>query len=141
MPKQSNESFQYWRSLNDESLKALAMRFGQEANAIRQVVRRVRQLWDRKLVGFDDRYSNQSRTKSTRQAVVGESYLESVKEYSDLLHESLTKRIQYETSMMLITARRSEKLVKAIDRQIKKNIGLQNRFQVDPNDSKGSHKE
>jgi hypothetical protein len=118
--KQSSESFQYWRSLNDESLKSLAMRFGQEANAIRQVVRRVRQLWDRKLVSLEDKYSNQSRTKSSRQAVVDESYLESVKEYSDLLHESLTKRIQYETSMMLITARRSERLFKAFDRQIKK---------------------
>jgi len=96
------------------------MRFGQEANAIRQVVRRVRQLWDRKLVSLEDKYSNQSRTKSSRQAVVDESYLESVKEYSDLLHESLTKRIQYETSMMLITARRSERLFKAFDRQIKK---------------------
>ncbi len=120
MSKQSSESFQYWRSLNDESLKSLAMRFGQEANAIRQVVRRVRQLWDRKLVSLEDKYSNQSRTKSSRQAVVDESYLESVKEYSDLLHESLTKRIQYETSMMLITARRSERLFKAFDRQIKK---------------------
>lgn len=105
------ESFQYWRTLSDEKLKAMAMQFGQEASTIRQVVQRVKQLWDAKLVGIESRYSlNQSRTRSTRQAFVDESYLDSIKEYSDLLHQSLAKRIQYETSMMLITARRSQRL-------------------------------
>ncbi|MEI8027498.1 MAG: hypothetical protein WCI18_14210 [Pseudomonadota bacterium] len=107
------ESFQYWRSLSDERLKALVVQLGQEASTVRQVVKRVKELWDIKLVGIEKRYaSNQSRTRSTRQALLDQAYMDSVKEYSDLLHQSLTKRIQYETSMMLITARRSERLHK-----------------------------
>lgn len=119
MSKPSSESFQYWRCLSDESLKSLAIRFGQEANEIRQVVRRVRQLWDRKLLGIEEKYSHRSRTRSSRQAVVDQNYLDSVKEYSDLLHESLKKRVQYETSMMLITARRSERLMRSFEKNIK----------------------
>ncbi len=96
------------RILHDQLVKAI-QRFGFEAREHRQVYQRLSQVlpdrW-RSMVG-EHRARGLGPTDSARAAFASEDFVQCVDEIVQIGASSLEARIQYETHMMLIDARRS----------------------------------
>ena len=113
------ENFHSLRLLSDEKLKSLAAKFGHDAGSIRQVVRRMRDLWNLQLAKIEvESGLGQRKASTTRQAYLDEKYIASITEYSDLVEISIQKRILFETSHLLLKARQSSRRYHAIERRI-----------------------
>jgi len=98
------------KRLTNEQLRSLAGTASQEANTTRQVVHRLRELWDKQVLGIAQKYRQSgSQNKALRLAYVDQEYLRAALSYSDLVESGLRSRIQFETSCMMIKARQSER--------------------------------
>lgn len=83
--------------------------FGMLARDHRQVYKRLEQLLPDRLKALTDsrRRSGASASSSLREALVSKEYEEMIQEVVEMGHKSFYSRIQYETHMMLLDARRS----------------------------------
>lgn len=112
------ENFQNLKRLSDEKLKSLASQFGHDAGSIKQVVLRMRDLWDLQLGNIEvEQGGRQSKASTARMTYLDEKYLASIAEYSDLVEISIKKRVLFETSHLLLKARQSERRNHALGRR------------------------
>jgi hypothetical protein len=112
------ENFQNLKRLSDEKLKSLASQFGHDAGTIKQVVLRMRDLWDLQLGNIEvEQGGRQSKASTARMTYLDEKYLASIAEYSDLVEISIRKRVLFETSHLLLKARQSERRYHNLDRR------------------------
>ena len=97
------------RNISHEQLVRKIQRLGAEAQDHRQVQRRLQQLLPDRLeiVVSELKLAGMSPGKALRSALVSEAYKNQIAELVAVTAASLETRIQYETHIMLIEARRS----------------------------------
>lgn len=98
------------KQLTNDQLRSLASIAARDANTVRQVVHRMRDLWEKKVIVISKKYKEIGpQTQALRQAYLDAEYFKAVDEYTDLLESGLKNRIQFETMCMMIKARQSER--------------------------------
>lgn len=95
--------------LPHETLIHKIQQFAESAREYRQVFRRLEQLLPDRLLTLEreKRKLGLTASESQRAALVSPEYLDLVDELSEVGFQSFSSRIQYETHVMLVDARRS----------------------------------
>jgi hypothetical protein len=92
-----------------QSLVGAIQRFGAQAQDARQVFKRIKQLMPRRIQDIYRQMKSEgiSASSTHRQVFLSQQYMDMVEELSELSESFHLSRIQYETHVMLIDARRS----------------------------------
>lgn len=108
--------------VHSERLFALIQRFGSESQEARQVARRLGELLPLRFYELKRNHSRYTQgAASERAAFTDEQYLAFIEEYCEVTHKGLMSRIQYDTHLMLLKARQTNRINPARNRSFRKD--------------------
>ena len=95
--------------MSRDMLSRLIKKFADHSYEARQVGRRLQQLMPTRLNHLKNTLSARAgkKARGERFALTSQEYLEHIEEVTDIRHQALSSRIQYETHLMLFNARQT----------------------------------